>query len=193
MNPICWIDLETSGIDSNKCCILQLAALMDIDGKIVDSLVLRMKPDEGDLIEDQALIVTGQTREQIDTYPSQREGYNHLIGFLDRFVNKYDRNDKLIFAAYNASFDDNFLRQFFTRNRNKFFGLYFWWPKFDVATLVALCIAFMGMSEMKDFKLATVCERFGVPIEAHDALSDIMATRTLGYELLGQLGIYNAD
>jgi DNA polymerase-3 subunit epsilon len=193
MNPICWIDLETSGIDSNKCCILQLAALMDIGGTIADSLVLQMKPEAGDLIEDQALIVTGQTREQIDTYPSQREGYNNLIGFLDRFVDKYNRNDKLVFAAYNASFDDSFLRQLFTRNHNKFFGSYFWWPKLDVATLVALHISLMDLSGIKDFKLSTVCERFGVPIEAHDALADITATRYLGIKLLNQLGISYAD
>jgi len=44
---------------------------------------------------------------------------------------------------------------------------------------------FQGQLSLPNYKLQTVCEHFGVQIDAHDALSDIKATRELLQMILG--------
>jgi len=182
VNKICWIDVETTGLDPKTCCIVQLAALMEVNGEIKDECILLMKPDDSDYVSSTALRVHGLTMEKLATFQPQREGYRDLICMLESYVNKYNRNDKLIFAAYNAHFDDQFLRQFFLRNANSYYGSYFFWPKIDVQTFVAMEIAYNEL-KLENYKLETVCKHYGIELEAHDALSDIKATRDL-YKLI---------
>jgi DNA polymerase III subunit epsilon len=183
MRKIFWFDTETTGVDCNNCAIIQLAALVEIDKEIVDTIRFEIKPHEGALINEEALIVNGITTEQLEHYPNHRDIYRLLCARLSKLVNKFDRSDKLILAGYNVNFDDQFLRAFFSRNDDKYYGSYFAWPKIDVQTFVADRIA-NGL-RLKDYKLSTVCEYYKVEIAAHDALSDILATRELYYKLGG--------
>ena len=41
---ICWIDTETTGLDPRKHDVIQLAALVEIDGKIEAQKVWKCKP-----------------------------------------------------------------------------------------------------------------------------------------------------
>ena len=40
-------------------------------------------------------------------------------------------------------------------------------------------LEYKGLIELPGYKLANVCEYFGIPIKSHDAMSDIEATRIL--------------
>lgn len=186
-NKILWFDLETTGTSPIRHAIHQLAALAEIDGKLDDAIDIRMSPMMKQEIDPEALTATGVTEEQIRSYPHQSDGYKKFESFLSRYINRYEKLDKFILAGYNINaFDEPFLRQLFldnatTRQSRKYggyFGSWFFWPKRDVQTYLAEHIAEHGL-RLPNFQLSTVCEHFGIEINAHDALSDIRATRQL--------------
>jgi DNA polymerase III subunit epsilon len=183
VRKIFWLDVETTGTDSEKCAIVQLAGLIEIDKKIIDTFSFEIKPHDGALIIDEALKVSGRTREQLETYLNHKDVYKLLCAGLGKIVNKYVRSDKLILAGYNVHFDDSFLRALFERCNDKYYGSFIAWPKLDVATFVADRLA--NGAILPDYKLSTFCAKYEVNLVAHDALSDILATRDLYYKLGG--------
>ncbi len=180
-NKKCWIDVETGGLDYKKSCILTMGVLIDIDGEVIEELEIKMRPEADDLIDPRALKVNGITKEDYESWESQLIGYAKLMSLLTLHINKFDKNDKFIFCAYNATFDDGFLRQLFLRMGNKYYGSMFFWPKLDVQTLLAMKIA-EGL-RLPNYKLTTVCEYFDIPFLAHSAIDDIKATKILYYKL----------
>lgn len=182
-SKILWIDCETTGLNPKKHAIIQLGALFEIDGEIEDELVLLMGPGELEL-DDKALQMQGKTQEEVMTHPlTQSNGIFELKKYLDIWVDRFDKKDKYVIAGYNVRFDEQFLRETFIRTGDKFFGSYFFWPVIDVAQTVAEVMILKDYVRLPDYKLETVCKVFGIDIKAHDALSDITATREL-YNLL---------
>ena len=186
MSKILWVDLETTGTNSIRHAIIQLAALVEIDGTIVEELDMRMRPLSKHDVDQEALDSNNTTEEEINSYPAQDEQFPIFKALLERYVKRYEKLDKFVLAGYNVNFDDDFLRAMFldnaaTRNDRKYkgyFGSYFFWPKRDAQTYLAEHIAENNL-RLPIYRLETVCAYFNIPIDAHDALSDIQATRTL--------------
>jgi len=191
MNKIFWLDLETTGVLPGINGIIQLAALIELDGKVEEELNLLMRPMKKHTVEPEALTVNKTTEAQITAYPHPADQFAILENTLNRYVNRFEKLDKFILAGYNVSaFDEPFLRQFFVDNaatredraKGGYFGSWFFWPKRDVQTYLSEHIAEHSL-RLPNYRLATICEHFNIPIEAHDAMSDIKATRTL-YQVL---------
>jgi DNA polymerase III subunit epsilon len=180
-NKICWIDTETTGVTS-KHGVIQISSLMEDNYKIIDNLNLFIQPLKNDLIDDEALAVHGYSREDIANFTEAPSAMVLFQSYLSRYVNKFDKKDKLILAGYNINFDKDRVRDFFTKQGDKFFGSWFFWPTIDVTSLLAEYMVHSGV-QLENYKLGTVCKHFGIEINAHDALSDIIATRDL-YKLL---------
>jgi len=174
----CYIDVETTGTNPVKHGIIQLAGKIVIDGVERQIFDFKMRPFPGQEIEEDALKVTGTTRGMIEGYMDPREAYRRLLAMLGTYVGKYDKIDKFHFIAYNASFDDAFVRQWFLNCGDKYFGSWFWWPAIDVAVLAAEAIG-PDRALMPNFKLTTVADWFKVSADgsAHDALYDITITQ----------------
>lgn len=175
---IAYIDVETTGLDPNRHAIIQLAALIEIDGEVVDTLNLNIRPFPEDVIDESALAVTGKTIEEVMSYPMAYDGYHAITETLTRHVKKYDKRDKFFFTAYNAPFDSQFVRSFFECNDDKYYGSYFWHPPVCVMNLAAHRLR-NKRAELPNFKLTTVAAALGIEREgqAHDAFYDILLTR----------------
>ena len=177
-----WFDTETTGLDSKEAAIVSLAYIIEDKGKIQDKGTIYFRPHVNAEISEKALEINGFTREQIEGFPEAKVGYKKLLGILGRYVKKYDKLDKFIMAGYNVSFDDGFLRELFKRERDIYYGSWFYSSNFDVRSKVAEYVMYRELA-IKNFKLVSVCEHFGIEFKAHDALEDIVATRTLYYFL----------
>jgi DNA polymerase-3 subunit epsilon len=160
---------------------------VEIDGQIVEEIDLKMRPLVKYRVDAEALEVVGVSEPEIRNWPPQDKQYKRFETLLERYVNRYEKLDKFVLAGYNInSFDEPFLRELFmdnakTRDERKYggyFGSWFFWPKRDAQTYLADHIAENSL-RLPNYKLATVCQHYGISIEAHDALSDIRATRTL--------------
>jgi len=178
MRKILYFDTETTGTDPVKNGIIQLSGMIEIDGEIREEFNFRMAPMDLDIINDQALAVNGITRDQLKTYPSGPETYLKIVQLFSKYIDRYDKLDKFYPSGYNVRFDLDFLNNFFRKNKDPYFGSYCNWRAID-ALSIAHFLDYMGQLRLPDYKLATVCSHYKVPIQAHDALSDIKATRDL--------------
>jgi DNA polymerase-3 subunit epsilon len=211
---LCFIDVETTGTDPVKNGIIQISGQLIVDEKLGEPFDFKVRPYPGDIIEDAALSVSGAKREQLvmpvgasgdqiaaweleTPYKDPIRTRGKLLDVLGEHVNKFDRTSKYWFVAYNASFDYQFLRQWFEKAGDKYFGSWFWWPALDVAVIAALAIG-DGRAKMRDFKLATVAGTLGLdldPTRLHDAAYDIEVTRhvfSAAIETYGKLAAASA-
>lgn len=185
MSKILWFDTETTGLDAQKNDIVQLACLIEIDGQVVQEKEFLMRPINGNAIAAEALAANGLTIDEIMRYPSAVIGLNELRAMMSKYVDRFDKKDKFVPAGYHVRFDLDFLRGTFGKVGDKYFGSWFHSAALDVQTLVAIAVAKHGL-QSKNFKLGTLCRMFGIPIDAHKAMSDIKATKML-YEKLAEL------
>ena len=182
-----FFDLETTGLDEKVNAIHQISGIIRIDGKTVELFEINMRPDADQVVVEQALAVSNLTKDDILKNPySQAEGYIMLTKILGKYVDKFNKKDKMFLCGYNnVKFDNEFLRMLFIRNNDKYFGSWFWSGGIDVMVL-ALNKLKEKRSEMVDFKLMTVYEEFGMVINEsslHNANYDVEITMQI-YDLL---------
>lgn len=182
---IFWFDVETTGLDPKQNDITQLAFILEINGNIVEEGNLFMKPINDENITDEALQIQGRTREEVLGFPEAMIQYKELESVLRKHIDQYNRDDKATMAAYNGSFDRSFLYSLREKLDIKYgLGSYLKHVTIDPLFLVDLLIFRQVIPELINRKLETVCLYFGIEIQAHDALSDIRATRNLFYKLI---------
>lgn len=72
MAKLIFIDTETTGFDVKKNAMIQLAAILEVDGEECSRIDLRVRPFEGAVIEESALKVNGTTPEMLAEFPASR-------------------------------------------------------------------------------------------------------------------------
>ncbi|HBL18548.1 MAG TPA: hypothetical protein DD417_17765 [Elusimicrobia bacterium] len=178
-----FADTETTGLDPAQHEIFQLAFLVEIDGKVVEEKTILFRPERPETISADALRITRKTKEELLSYPPKRQGYESLIAALDRWVDRYDKDDKLFWVGQNPRFDMDFLRVFFQELEDPYFGS--WWHHVP-ADLIALAMIMRLRRHIDppDFKLESLAQACGVPLIPHDALADVRATHSIWKKLL---------
>jgi DNA polymerase-3 subunit epsilon len=176
---ILWLDTETTGL-TEAHGVVQIAGFIEICGEVRESFDLRCRPFSSDIVTDEALAVTGLTRESMERFDPAHSTYSRLVAMLAKWVDKYDKRDKFIFAGYNAQFDDKMMRAWFGKNDDRFWGSWVWFPPLDVMTL-AMARLMGDRANLVNFKLGTVADHFGLKPagDLHDALTDVQLTRDL--------------
>ena len=180
-----FCDVETTGFDPKKNGILEIGGIIEYEGTY-EEFVFKCQPHLKDEIAQEALDVNKITTEEIKTFPTAKETYTKLIRLLDKHINKYDRTDKFQFVAYNAPFDSNFIREFFKKSGNNFYGSYFFHPYIDVMTITALRLR-KERPSMPSFHLKDAAKKIGLDVEEeklHGAMYDILLTREVYYNNL---------
>ncbi len=182
MTKILFFDLETTGLDHKIHGIHQLGGMLEIDGQVMEQFNFHIRPDGQLKIDDAALKVSGITRDDLLSYPTEVEVYQKLISILARHIDKFDKLDKAFLGGYNnASFDNHFLRELFIRNNDKYFGSWFWSNPLDVMIL-ATAFTLEYRYQMPNFKLMTVASELLGDIDEsklHDANYDNELTRNI--------------
>lgn len=181
-----YFDVETTGTDPVKNDITQISGMIEINREIIQTFNFRCQPFNYDTISPEALEVTGIGVDELKSFPDPREVYVSLMRLLGDFVNKFDRSDKFYISGYNVRFDVDFLYQFFKKNNDPYFGSWFNWKLIDPLPILHF-MEYQGLIKLDNYKLGTVCNHYQVEIKAHDALSDITATRAVLAHLTGVL------
>lgn len=176
-----YLDTETTGLNASNNAIIEIAGIIEIDNKEVFSFSWNMKPDDNKIVDQAALDVTGITAKDLDSYPSSKEVYSRFITVLDKYVNKYDSNDKFYIYAYNAGFDLDFIKNWFLDNKNAYLFSYGHWPWIDVAVLAAI-FAEEQREKFANFKLGTVAQALGIEVDEsqlHGGLYDVILMKQI--------------
>jgi len=175
-----FCDLETTGTDPRANGIIEMGMIIKTP-RACEEHAFRIKPFPSDKINPKALEVNRIKEEDLAGYADPKEFHRKLTTIFSTYINKYDREDKFIFVAYNANFDYNFLRAFFNKCGDKYFGSYVHFPPYDV---MQLCLHHLldCRYKMPNFKLITVAHECGIGMDeslAHGALYDIQKTEEL--------------
>jgi len=181
-------DLETTGTKFWKNGIHQISGLIEIDNEIKEEFNFSVCPNPDSEISQEALDIGGVTLEQIKEYPSMKGVHIKLTEMLSKYVDKYDKTDKFHLIGYNiSSFDNQFLRAFFTQNGDNYFGSFFWSDSIDVMSKASDKLKDVR-AEMLNFKLKTVARQLRINVDEeklHDAMYDIKLTKEV-YETLNK-------
>lgn len=181
-----YYDLETTGTNFWQHGIHEISGIIEIDGVVKEEFIFHVQPNPKAKIEQGALDVGNVTLDQIQAYPPMGEVYKKITEMLNKYVDKFDKKDKFHLVGYNnASFDNSFFRAFFVQNNDQYFGSYFWSNSIDVIVLATFFLA-ENRNKLKDFKLRTVAEYFGIKVEEeklHKASYDVYLTREIYLKL----------
>ncbi len=179
-NKLLYIDTETTGLYPNKHGLTQVAAIVVIDGKEIDRVNLSINPETyrtfTPQIDDKALEIQGKTREEIALHHGSNWQFQKFAADIGIHLGAEDKKFQIV--GYNTSFDIGFIKAWLKDNDAKFSD-YFTYKDVDVFALVKHLRLLGLMGDCENDKLATVCEHFGIEIDAHDAMNDIVATREL--------------
>lgn len=173
-----YLDTETTGLDYRQHAMVQMAGSVVIDGEVKESFDFKMRPMDGQRIDPQALLVQNRTEDEVLAYSDPVSTFLAFRAILERYVDRYDKADKFFLVGYRIAFDEEFLREFFRRNDDKYYGSYFWTPAIDVMVLAATYLL-QDRANLPNFKLGTVAQHLGILPDAglHDASVDIDLTR----------------
>lgn len=184
MKKLFWFDLETTGLDPIRNDIWQIAFKIDVGDSFSGPYDFRMRPIQPDNISEEALAIGGVTREEVMSYPSAAEVFEKIKKILRQYVDPFDKADKYIPSGYNvAHFDCPFLREFFRKMGDKYYGSWFSNYPLDVFQLVISAHALVD-EVLPKYRLADVCAYYGIALDkAHNARYDLEATRELAFLL----------
>ena len=179
---ILYFDTETTGVNPERNDITQFAAIIEIDGKVVEEVNFRCQPSRWENIDPKALETTGVSLEDLRKLQSPHAMFLQIKELLGKYIPKYTKmGEKFYPAGHNVSFDLAFLDAFFKFHGNdeeKKWGItsYQNWRALD-SRVFCNFLGAAGKLPTENMKLATICAHYGIKIDAHDALSDIRATR----------------
>lgn len=180
-----YFDVESTGLISEKNNIIQLSGIIEIDGVIKEEFNYKMKPTRVENIQQEALDIQKRTKEEILSWPDQKEAYNDFITKLDKYCDKYKKDktieDRFYFAGHNVNFDVKFLIDWFKNiNNNQFYGSYFNLNPKDYIDSLVIVRKYKKALNLDNCKLYTVVNKLlgeEFKFNSHDALHDIYATK----------------
>lgn len=186
MKKVLWFDTETTGVNCKEHGIIQIAGMIEIDNKIVDTFDIKCQPMPHCTIDKEDLKVTGTTIQELHKRQSSKAGYLEFKNICEKHVNKFDKKDKLSLGAHNLKFDFNFLIKWSKGCNDKYLGSLISYKDHFCTLNTVQALKFAGVfPETENNKLETLCKTLGIELKnAHDAFFDIDATIKLGRRLL---------
>ena len=176
-----WLDGETTGLDSLRNDIVQLACVAVVGG-VEQSITFNQycQAIDWNEIDPSALAVNGLTIDFLRKQQKPEVMVNNLVLFAKQF------NCRFIIAGYNVGFDKDFIASLFKKvgREADFLELF----TGDIRDTMKRAKKLKEQLQTPNIKLATLANHFGIAINAHDALSDIQATIKVDKILSDMLG-----
>lgn len=183
-----YYDLETTGVNYKRHGVHQIAGIVEVNAREVETFNFKVRPNPRAEITPEAMAVCRVTAEEILAYRPMEAAYQDFIALLSKYINKYDKTQKAYLVGFNNRFfDDQFLRAWFSQNGDTFFNSWFWPDTLDVMVLASQYLI-NRRPGMPSFKLHRVAKELGLEVDAtrnHDALYDVGLTRDIYYIVTG--------
>ena len=138
MTKLLFLDTETTGLDPKRHDVIQIAGVIEDTCRTFEPVQfeINMQPFDYESISKEALAANNTTIEQLQTYQTPKEGIKQLIGIFDKFIDRYNKEDKFVVVGYRTQFDVDFLRETFAKAGEKYFGSYISGYSIDVYELL---------------------------------------------------------
>lgn len=178
-----FLDTETSGTDIKKHGIFQLSGMIEIDGRIIEEFDFNCRLFPHQIFDAGALAVTGKTVEEIRAYPEPIAIYSKILTLFNKYIDRYNKNDKFYLVGQNIKFDYDFMTEWFNNCGNRYFYAYIDYHLIDLMCLSTI-LNVAGIIKTKNMKLQTMADYFGIEFKAHNSFEDIRVTRSLFYKMI---------
>ena len=175
---VLYFDVETTGTDPILNDIVQISGIVEVDKEVKEKFSFNVRPVNFENISKEALFVNRLTIDQLKSFDDLATIHKKLVDIFDKYVDKYNKNDKFFPAGYNCRFDLDFLKASFEKVGDQYFGSYFNYHVLDPLPILYF-LEYRGKIKLDNYKLSSVCAFFNIDITAHDSASDIEATRKL--------------
>ncbi len=189
MSLLLYIDTETTDKRTETAAITQLSAIIVRNGEEVSRINLDINPytyNRKITVSKKALEVTNKTIGGLKRYLSATASFFKFISWLNthRELGEY-----YTVVAYRTLFDIQMLEGFFQDQAGTSRKLYDYihFKHLDILQLVLFMELYGLLHGVKNHKLETMCNYYGISIEAHDSMEDIIATRKLHKKLMNDL------
>jgi len=183
MKKVIYLDTETTGLSHVTHEVISIGGIIELDDVVVQEIELYMRPDFP--VSKKSIETHGITIEQMMLYPPRRDIYHMFIEILNGYIDRYDPNDKFTVIGYNIKFDMDHLGSFFISQNDIYMRS---WFGEDIDVLgIARYYRYMDKLKVDNLKLSSVAEHFAIELTAHNALSDIRATRQIFKRFCGIL------
>lgn len=179
-----FIDTETTGVNTNTCGVYQIGGIIKV-GKREEEFEFNCDIFEENEIDPKAFETNKMTVETISEYPSPDIVFEQFTSLLEKYVDKYDKNDKFIVIGYGSEFDQQVLRNWFYRLGDDYFGSWFWHPWVCVMNLAQYVLQ-EERNMLTNFKQSAVAEYLRIRVsedKLHTALYDAQLAKKI-YEKL---------
>lgn len=154
----CVLDIETSGLDHNRDAIIEIGALRIRAGNVEKEYTALVNLELDRTLPEEIGRLSGLTEELLSEKGiSEREALEKLNAFVG--------GDLLVF--HNAVFDLKFLSAAYKRNAL---------PELKNRVIDTLPLARRRLKGLRDYKLETLAQHFGLAKQEHRALSDCYLT-----------------
>lgn len=196
LQKLCFLDLETTGLEPTCHGVIQIAGAIE-HGEILAPFNFQIMPFDTDYLSIEAAKVNGWTSERLKASKEHKDPLDVKTRFtdvLDKHCDKFNPQDKYIFVGWNAKFDADFLRSWFHKCGDPYYGSWFWEPVLDLRPILMFLRPELR-PKLPNFKLQTVCNALGLGEQGavHDAAWDIKLTRDIYHLLrLEQVGLRTA-
>lgn len=188
-----FIDIEATGDGSNSGhTILSIGGIIVYDTEVVEKIQIDMKPKAGAVVDFHKKLYLKHLNSDL---PSQKKAFEKFNAFLDRHVNRYQRSDKLIGVAYNASFEQGHLVRWFEEHNHKYLSSYIIPPLVCTQQLSVLVIPHI-LPLLEKRNLSSVATVLDIEVDSsklHTALYDAQLCMRVYFALLNlmQKKLYN--
>jgi DNA polymerase III epsilon subunit-like protein len=180
----CWIDTETTRIETVDSGAFEIAILIYDGADMVEEKLYHLNPLNDQIkFGEEAFKVNGVSEETIHSYPPAEKVIPEIVELFDSYVPP----EGFVFAGYNCGFDYAHVKALFDRY-GEHMETFFSGRMIDVLELVKRAKSMKVLGHTDNNKLTTLCKALNIPQEnAHTALDDIKATRKL-YEAIYRMG-----
>ena len=155
-------DLETTGLDTTNDKITEIGAVKIVDGVIQDCFTTLINPKVP--ISERIVELTGITDQMVADKPV----FSEVVGDFYKYI------DGATLIAHNAMFDITFIKKASEKE-----GYYV-----ENDYLDTMEIARKEVLGLKNYKLNTICDHFGIEFLHHRAMSDAHATAKMFLEII---------
>jgi len=177
---IFYFDVETSGLDPRRHCILQIAWIIEKNGEVISEKSYDVTPSDMDDLNLGALRVNGFTLERMQAGKSLSYVMAAVVGDL-----RAHKQGSGMFrpCGHNVPFDISFLVPAMNLTHEAYLNHLSLHGALDTCA-IARFYGFLGLLQLDNYRLETCCKDFEILLKAHDALADIRATRELFHKLI---------
>lgn len=179
-STLLFLDFETSGLDPKRHGIIQVGWVVEKDGAVLSEQGFDVQLYRGCDINPVALEINGFTLERCTT----GKPLEYMLAALQAASAVGFASEKLVPVGHRVSFDLDFFREACEKTRSQMPMFIDFTKQVDTLAL-ARWLNHIGYLHTRNDKLETLCEYYAIPLEAHDALSDVKAVRQLYHIFMG--------